>query len=268
MQMISGIFLLQLLLTFITGSTWIFLTVYAGTHFGSKTGGFIGGLPSTALLAFFFIGYTQSPSVASQATTVFPLGMGISGLFLVVFAWVSRYGFLKGVLAGLVSWFILSLPIAFFPPERFAINLLVYTTILIFAFYILEKRLKIKTLPARKSDHTLLHMFFRSLFGGIIITLAVLIAKIGGPHLGGIFAAFPAMFLSTLAVTYRDHGINFSRAITKPLLVTGMITVAVYAISVRYLYLSTGLYPGTLLSILIASVSAYLTYRFVLPGLT
>ena len=266
--MISGLFLLQLLLTFIIGSCWIFLTVYSGAHFGSKIGGFIGGLPSTALLAFFFIGYTQSPTFASQATTVFPLGMGISGLFLVVFVWISRYGFLKGVVAGLVIWFILSLTVAFLPPEMFAINLLVYAAVLIFSFFILEKRIKIKAIPARKSDHTIKHMAYRSLFGGAILTLTVLFAKIGGPHLGGILAAFPAMFISTLTVTYRVHGLDFSRAVAKPLLVTGMITVAVYVISVRYLYLSTGLYWGTLLSILVASASAYLTYRYILPRLT
>jgi uncharacterized membrane protein YdbT with pleckstrin-like domain len=76
------------------------------------------------------------------------------------------------------------------------------------------------------------------------------------------------MFIATLTVTYRVHGIDFSRALTKPLLVTGMITVAVYAIALRYLYISTGLYLGTVLSILVASASAYLTFRYILPRLT
>jgi len=266
--MLSNLFLLQLLMTFIAGSTWIFLTVYSGAHFGSKIGGFIGGLPSTALLAFFFIGYTQSPSFASQATTAFPLGIGVSGLFLVVFAWISRYGFLPGLLAGIMMWFILTIIITLLPLELFVINLIIYLAIMIFAFYILEKRLKIKAIPAKKSEHNSKHLAFRSLFGGLIITLTVLIAKVGGPHLGGLFAAFPAMFIATLTVSYRVNGIDFSRAITKPLLVTGMITVAVYAISVRYLYISTGLYLGTVLSILVASVSAYLTFKSILSRLT
>ena len=84
--MITKIFLLQLLLTFLIANCWIYLTVLAGIRFGSKTGGFIGGLPSTALLSFFFIGITQSPEVASSVTTVFPIAIAISGLFLVVFA--------------------------------------------------------------------------------------------------------------------------------------------------------------------------------------
>ena len=60
---------------------------------------------------------------------------------------------------------------------------------------------------------------------------------------------------------------EFSRAMTKPLMVTGMITIAVYALALRYLYISTGLYLGTLLSVCISAVSAYLTFRFILPQL-
>ena len=266
--MISGPFLLQLLLTFATGSVWIYLTVYSSAHFGSKIGGFIGGLPSTALLSFFFIGYTQSPELASEATTVFPLAMGVTGLFLVVFAWVARWGFFWGLTVGLFVWFILSFVIILFHPGSFSLNLLFYALVIAFAFYILDKRLQVRAIAARKKDQASTRMVQRSLFGGLIITLTVLIAKIGGPFLGGIFASFPAMFIATLTMTYLVQGLDFAKAMTKPLLVTAMGTIALYAISIRYLYVSVGLYYGTFLSIVVAAVSAYLTFRFILPRLT
>jgi uncharacterized membrane protein (GlpM family) len=97
--------------------------------------------------------------------------------------------------------------------------------------------------------------------------LTVLIAKTTGPVIGGMFAAFPAMFIAALTISYKSHGIEFSRAMTKPLMVTGMITVAVFAIAVRYLYLYTDLYTGTLLAICLSGISAFLTYRFILPRL-
>jgi uncharacterized membrane protein (GlpM family) len=261
-------FLLRLILTFTIGTTWIFLTIYSGARFGSKIGGFIGGLPSTALLSFFFIGYTQSPAAAAEATTVFPLAIGISGLFLVVFAWFSKHGFLTGMAIGLGAWFLLSLGIVILRPVNFSFNTILYAMIMVSSFYLLEKRLRIKSIGTRKKEQGLGTMILRSLFGGLIILFTVIIAKVGGPMLGGIFAAFPAMFIATLTVTYKTQGIEFSRAITKPLLVTGMITVAVYAISLRYLYVPAGLFPGTFLSILIASVSAWLTFNYVLPKLT
>ncbi len=265
--MLTKFFLLQLLLTFIAGTGWIYLTVVTGLRFGSKTSGFIAGLPSTALLAFFFIGLTQSPEIASSATTVFPTAIAISGLFLVVYALIARRGFMLAILSSLIFWFLMSATIVLFRWDNFFINLGIYATIMLIAYYILEKYLLIKSVSSDKSMHPKKHLLLRSVFGGSIVMLTVLIAKTGGPVLGGIFSAFPAMFISTLTISYKAHGIEFSRAMTKSLLVTGMITVAVYAIALRYFYLYTGLYIGTLLSICISGISAYLTFRFILPRL-
>lgn len=265
--MITKIFFLQLFLTFLTGSCWIYLTVLAGLRFGSKTGGFIGGLPSTALLAFFFVGFTQSPEIASSATTIFPIAIAISGIFLVVYACIVRHGFIPAILSGLCSWFILAGVIVLFRWVNFTLNLIIYAIVMFFVYLILEKYLLIKSVPSEQSGHPEKHLVIRSLFGGFVVMLTVLIAKTGGPVFGGIMAAFPAMFISVLTISFKANGIEFSRAITKPLMMTGMITVATYVVAIRFLYLYTGLYIGTLLSICVSGVSAYLTYRFILPGL-
>jgi uncharacterized membrane protein (GlpM family) len=265
--LITKIFLLQLFLTFLVGSVWIYFTVLAGLRFGSKTGGFIGGLPSTALLSFFFIGFTQSPEIASSVTTVFPVAIAVSGLFLIVFASFARYGFLQALLSGLCFWFLSSGIIVLFHWDNFMFNLLIYFAVMVFAFLILEKYLLIKSVHSDKTQHQENHLVLRSVFGGLIVMLTVLIAKTTGPVIGGMFAAFPAMFIAALTISYKSHGIEFSRAMTKPLMVTGMITVAVFAIAVRYLYLYTDLYTGTLLAICLSGISAFLTYRFILPRL-
>lgn len=266
--MITKLFLLQLLLTFFVGSTWIYLTVLSGMRFGSKISGFIAGLPSTALLSFFFIGYTQSPETASGATVVFPLSMGISGIFLVVYAWMAKRSFLPAMITAILIWFGLSFFVVWLQPVNFGFNLLIYAVSMLMAYFILEKYLRIRSVSDKKTSASGKHTIARSLFGGFVIMLTVLIAKAGGPVLGGVFAGFPAMFISTLVISYKIHGKDFSRAMAKPLLVTGMITIAVYAVAIKYLYLSTGLYWGTLIAICIAAVSAYLTFRFILPKLS
>ncbi|MCX6223432.1 MAG: DUF3147 family protein [Bacteroidia bacterium] len=265
--MITKIFLLQLLLTFLIGSCWIYFTVLAGLRLGSKTGGFIGGLPSTALLSFFFVGFTQSPEIASSATTIFPIAIAISGLFLVVYAFIARLGFMLALISSLCFWFLLSTIVVFFRWEKFILNLAIYAAVMLFAYFILEKYLLIKSVSSQKNGQPEKHLAIRSVFGGAVVMSTVLIARIGNPELEGVIAAFPAMFISTLTISYQAHGIEFSRAMTKPLMVTGMITLAVYAIALRYLYLYTGLYLGTFLSICVSAISAYLTYRFILPRL-
>ena len=255
--------MLQLLLTFIVGSLWIYLTVIASTRFGSKIGGFIGGLPSTALLSFFFIGLTQSPEIASEATTVFPLVYGITGLFLVVYAWLVRKGFVFALFCALIIWLFLSSLVALLNPRHFILILIVYAFILLLAYYFLEIKIGIKSFSGAKVNATSKLTAIRSFFGGLIIVLAVLLAKLGSPVFGGIFAAFPAMFISTLAITYKAHGIDYSRAMTKSLMITGMVTIVIYAIAVRYSYIIVGLYIGTLFSISLSAISAYFTYRFI-----
>jgi len=264
----TKLFLLQLLLTFLVGSTWIYLTVQSGLRFGSKISGFIAGLPSTALLSFFFIGFTQSPEIASDATTIFPLAMAISGTFLVIYAWVSAHGFWPGMATSIIAWFGLSVAVLWLRPSHFGINLVVYAVSMVIAYIILAKYIPVKSVPNTRSSPSGKHTVARSLFGGFIITLTVVIAKTGGPVLGGLFAGFPAMFISTLLISFKIQGLQFSRAMAKPLLVTGMITIAVYAVAMKYAYLSTGLYWGTLLAVCISAVSAYLTFRFILPKLT
>jgi len=194
--MITKVFLFELLLTFVVGSIWIFFTVFAGQKFGSKTGGFIGGLPSTALIAFFFIGFTQSPEIASSATTVFPLAISISGLFLVVFALLARKGFMLALLSGIGFWFLSSAIILISGLKNFGLNLIIYAVIMLFAYLMLEKYLLIRsvvqvtTLPSKKQ------LALRSVFGGLIVTSAVFIERIAGPVTGGLLAGFPAMFIS------------------------------------------------------------------------
>ena len=260
--MITGLFLFQLFVTFLTGSIWIFLIVLAGKRFGSKTAGFIGGLPSTAVLSFFFIGFTQSPETASEATTIFPIVYGVTALFLVVYAWQIKKGIFIALSSGLIVWIILSTIIILLDPDNFIIILFCYILILLCVYFLLERILKITSYGRVLTNYTNRQIAFRSLFGGLIIMMAVLFAKIGGPVFGGMFAAFPAMFISTLVISYKVHGADFSRALTKPLMITGMITIVIYVIAVKYLYIYTGLYIGTILSMTISAISAYFTYVF------
>ena len=111
--------------------------------------------------------------------------------------------------------------------------------------------------------YTVVQIALRALFGGAVIAFAVLMGKLGGPVLGGVFATFPAVFLSTLIITYRTGGASFSRAVTKALMVSGTISVGLYAILVRYLYPWLGLLYGTSIALVLSWVNGYLVYIFI-----
>ncbi|MDH4218628.1 MAG: DUF3147 family protein [Candidatus Aminicenantes bacterium] len=256
----NGSFYLLLLLSLLVGSIWVTLTTILAERFGSKIGGLIGGLPSTAIVAFFFIGLTQSPLTASQATNVFPLAYSITGLFLVFYAVFSKKGFIISLFGSLLIWFFLSALIIYLKINNFFVSLLAYSIIFFISFHILEKKLKIASAKRIEIQYSSVQLLGRAAFSGIMIAFAVFMSKAGGPIFGGVFSAFPAVFISILVISYKSRGMSFSRAMTKPLMMTGMLSIVVYATSIKYFYPRFGLIVGTVSAYLFALLSAYLSY--------
>lgn len=255
-------FWFKLLLSFIVGSLWITLTTLSAERFGSKVGGLIGGLPSTVVIALFFIGLTQSPEIAAQATTVMPLAQGLNGLFVLTFMQFIPRGLRLGLLTSMILWFVQSSLLYLLDIQRFWVSLLGWLFLLVFCYLVVEKRMKIPSQGRLTISNPLSQLVWRALFGGGVITLAVLMGKIGGPLLGGIFSSFPAMFLSTLVITYNSAGSGFSRSVGKSLMISGLINVPLYEIMVRFLYPTVGLVLGTMLALLFSLGTGYLTFLF------
>jgi uncharacterized membrane protein (GlpM family) len=255
-------FWFKLSLSFLAGSLWVTLTTLSAERFGSKVGGLIGGLPSTVVIALLFIGYTQSKQVASQATTVMPLAQGLNGLFIITFLVLIQRGLWRSLVGALLVWLIQSTLLFLLDIQSFLISLLGWLGLLCFCYLVLEKWMKIPSQDKLRVTYPPSQLIWRALFGGVMIALAVLMGKLGGPLPGGIFGSFPAMFLSTLVITYRSGGADFSRSVGKSLLISGLINVPLYEIIVRYLYPTVGLIPGTIIALLFTLGTGYLTFRF------
>ena len=86
----NEIFLVKVGLSSIAGGAWATFATIAAERFGTKLGGIIVGAPATVSITLFFIGWTQTPAFASQATTIIPIIMGINILFIVVYLILSR----------------------------------------------------------------------------------------------------------------------------------------------------------------------------------
>lgn len=256
-------FWLRLILSFITGSLWVTLTTLSAERFGSRIGGLIGGLPSTVVIALLFIGLTQSPWVAAEATTVMPIAQGLNGLFVLVFMLLIPYRLWVALLCSLLLWLLQSTLLYLAKIEVFWISILGWLVLLLFCYLALEKWMKVPSHSRVQVSYVPSQLIWRALFGGAVIALAVFMGKIGGPGLGGIFGSFPAMFLTTLVITYRSGGADFSRSVGKSILISGLINVPLYEIVVRLLYPSLGLAVGTFLALLFSLGTGYLSYLFI-----
>jgi len=225
-------------------------------------GGLIGGLPSTAVAALLFIGLTQTPGVASEATTIMPFAQGLNGIFIITYLLLVRRGLVQGLLGALLAWFFLASILLAAGIRYFWVSVAGWMLLVLSCYLVVERWMKILSQGKVSIRYTCSHLTFRALFGGAVIAFAVFMGKLGGPIYGGIFATFPAMFLSTLVVTYRTGGAEFSRAVAKALMMSGIINVAFYAMAVRYLYAWLGLVYGTAIALLFSCGTGYLTYLF------
>ncbi|UCE41716.1 MAG: DUF3147 family protein [Candidatus Aminicenantes bacterium] len=255
----NDIFILKLVLSFLIGGLWVSTATHLADKHGTKVGGIITGLPSTALISLFFIGWTQTPVVAVNATTIIPAIGSVNALFLLVYVSLVRTNFFLALGCSFLAWSGLSLFLIRMNFHDFLLSIAIYVVVVFLSFFLIEKGIKVKSERPGSAKNTLRTLIFRGLFSGTIIVLAVFMGKIGGPLLGGMFAMFPAMFTGTLLITYFSHGSLFSSAMMKVALLSAS-SVVLYAILVRFTYIPFGLFLGTLVSILLSFSYAFIIH--------
>lgn len=255
-------FLLKLSLSFILGGVWVTLSTLAAERFGSKIGGLIGGLPSTAFFTLLFIGLTQSTGAVVEATTLLPLVQGLNGPLLIFFILLAPRGLVISLGSALLLWAALTGLVVISGLQAFGVSVVGWLLLVAGSYWVAENVLAVES----KGKLTLLlspsQLLFRALFAGAVVAFAVWLGRAAGPIYGGVFGVFPATFISTLVITHRRGGAAFSRAVAKSLLVSGLFNVAFYAILVRYLYPLLGIALGTVIALALTACTSYLTYLF------
>lgn len=264
----EDLFYFKLILAFVVGSTMVTLATVAAERLGSKIGGLIGGIPSAVAISLFFIGYTETPRLATEATSTIPLTMALNGLFLVVYVGLARWGAGIAMAGALFFWFGLASLAILLNFNSFLLSLLFFLLSLIGSYLILEKCYHLPSTGKNPVRYTPMQILFRALFSGFMISGAVYSSRVGGPVWGGIMAPFPTIYISTLIIMANSRGVEFSRRMAKPLLVSAMINVLTYSTAVRYFYLPFGLAAGTVLALAVSAMSTYGIYWFLKNKMT
>ena len=176
---------------------------------------------------------------------------------------MSRINFYLSLITSLVIWFIISFIIILLGFNNFIYSIILYIPLILFSYYILEKRLIIKSQEKIKVNYNFFQIILRGIIGGLTISIAVLLAKTGGPLIGGVFASFPALTIALILILYFNHGLAFSAALLKNFIISGTLNVLIFIISIRYTYLYLGLFYGTLISFIISLICSYATYKLI-----
>jgi len=257
---VSDVSLFRLAASFVAGFAVVALVTTLADLFGEGPAGFLGGLPSTGPIGLLSIGITQSTEAAVKATTLFPLGFAVTFAFLLFYAFPARLRFWARMPLALGLWLLSAVAVSIWSPDDFALSVSVSAAVSLVVLYL---RWRIRTeRPRRLTISTgYLRVAMRGVLGGSVVAMAVILSAVAGPLVGGVFAAAPAVWSSSLYVTNRAQGVQFSRSLTWPFMQTGILTVIPYAIAARYFFSVAGVWWGTLLAYLCMSPFAYVAWR-------
>ncbi len=246
-MLISEIEAIRLVASFAAGAVIVGLVTTFADMFGEGPAGFLGGLPTSGGVSLLFIGLTQSTSAAVQATTLFPLGFASTFSFLLFFVAPKKLGLGIRMVVALGLWLPFSVAIALLAPEDFAVS--VASSVIIAAVVILiRRRISIPKVEVLPSEPGLELTILRAILGGSVVTSVVILSTVSGPTVGGVFAAAPAIWSSSLYVTSRRRGIEFARSLTLKFMQAGTLTVVPFGIADRFFFSPYGALAGTLLA--------------------
>ena len=249
----------QIVLPFILSAFVVVLIMFIAERYGSKTGGILGTLPSTIVVAFLFISYTKGTTFASNAASIVPAELGINVVFLLVFSLLINRSTLLAFLMTFVVWILLSAFLVVFNPQDILFSLIVYLLTGVVSFIILEKIKRIPSVGNVKVWYTPQKIFLRGILAGSVIAIAVFLSNIDAV-ISGVFSVFPAILSSTMLISVREHGPDFAAGMAKSMMI-GLSSVATYATAIHFFYPLYGVFVGTIAAYLLALCVTLAIYK-------
>lgn len=189
-----------------------------------------------------------------------PAEMAINLIFLVLVSTLAYRSLSFALIVSLSIWGVLTTALYFSNINSIFISTVLYACSLVFCFIYLEKIRKIESHKKVKVHYTKKKIVLRGILAGTVIATAVFLSNINAT-LSGIFSIFPAIFLSTMIITYLEHGPTFTSGFAKSM-IFGSQTVMSYVIAVHFLYPKFALIYGTIFSFLISLVVAMILLNF------
>lgn len=255
-------FIFKVLLSLLIGIVWVIVSTNIAERVSGKLGGLIVGLPSTAVISLLFVGLTQGMPAALTSSMIVPYSSGLYCFFFVTFLLLTKKGFKIGFFSSLIVWFVFAFVAAKFPPNNLLESIIVGLILITLTIFWAVKKIHIdhKLIPKNIVSGSL---WLKAIITGTVIGLIVIISKIAGPRWGGIFATFPALTISTMLITIKSGGVEFSRLIAKNVLISTTTTISIFAILCYFLYPITGVILGTIfayIGLLIISIPLYFLF--------
>lgn len=236
---------IQLLASFFIGGLFIALQTLVAERVHGIWRNIALAIPSTSALGILFVGLVKSPIDAAEAALIIPAALTPDYLFVFIFAALTSFGVGTRIVLSLLAWSVGAWLILLYPPETFFASAAIYALPFILLFYWFTRKLPkegtLKIFPMTAGS-----IAVRSLIGGAIISLVVILSQTLGNVWGGLFSAFPATFLSTFIIYNRWQGRHVIPKIATALFFPGSLGFILYSWVAALAFPLWGVWLGTL----------------------
>jgi hypothetical protein len=253
-ELIQGITLIKIL---VAVSMVVILSLIA-EFVSPRAAGILSGYPLGAAIVLFFIGFEISPTFASQSAVYTMVGLVATLCFVYTYyrftlVMKSDMRVLNILMASGIS--IAAYTVAAYILKYLKVNIV--TSFMLGTFFILLFDRLFKQIPNAKIKNRLRFsgriLLLRAFVAAIIIVLITTVAKLVGPAIAGLFSAFPITMLPFIAIIHFTYDPRHVHSIIKNV-PRGIFSLLIYALVVALSYPSCGVYFGTLIAYIFATL--------------
>jgi len=248
--MISALTITKVLLTVVT----ILGLAVIAERTNPQIAGILSGYPLGTALVLFFYGVEIDAQFASAAVPYNLVGHLSAQSFAYFYFLSSRTASIRSILVASLTAFAGYSVIAGVMsrvPVTITIGIVLSCASIAFFSYLFRKtpnHVIVKRVPLTPAA-----MLLRVALSAGIVLLITSIAQSVGPNLAGIFSAFPLVVFPLVLLVHLNHGVDSARTVLKNF-PRGLWTVLLYSITVYFTYPALGVYLGTVIAYIVATV--------------
>ena len=251
--------MLSEVLSFVIAAAWVSIATVLAERLGTRVGGVVATLPSTLVVALYFMSVEEGTAFASDVAEVVPAEMGVNVVFLALFAMMAHRGLAAALGTGLGGWAALSALLLWAAPGTLLVTVPMFAVAAAAMTIWLRRARGFSQSGGQHIAYTGPEIAFRGLLAGMMIAVSVAAASLAGPVLGAVLSVFPAIFTSTMVILYLRQGPEFTGA-TGSVMILGSANVVAYAMLAAWLLPAMGAVLGTILSLAVSYAWSLATY--------
>jgi hypothetical protein len=260
----NHLFYIQLITSFFAGGLFIAFLSFLAEKVKPQTAGIIIAFPSTAMISFFFLGWSLSAQTVSEIVPVTFIPLGISVLFSAIYTFTAfflakyiAHKLLQIFFTFLLSsflWILLNYLFIQLNWQNFWFGIAVYVCFVLFTHFIMHRKPHKQIIML---SYTFGQKIGRAVFAGLVIALVVFLGKTFSPFWGGIFSMFPSAMSFTLMILHWYYQPEQLFAAVQRFAL-GSFSILAYSLSAMFLFPILDFVLGTLAALCISLAISFL----------